>query len=54
MAMTVPVTMDMSQNDAKKFSMSFFTPSSFQDSPPKPSNPDVFIENRKEIIVYVR
>ena len=53
MAMTVPVTMEMS-HDQENYTMSFFTPASFQSAPPNPSNPDVHIENRKEIIVYVR
>jgi len=53
MAMTVPVTMGMSHNE-EDYTMSFFTPASFQSAPPDPSNPDVQIENRKEIIVYVR
>ena len=52
--MTVPVTMEMSQKGDDDYSMSFFTPASFQTAPPEPSNPDVFIEHRKELIVYVR
>ena len=53
MAMTVPVTMGMTQDEGE-YTMSFFTPASFQSAPPDPSNPDVHIENRKENVVYVR
>uniref|UniRef100_A0A8C6STU0 Heme binding protein 2 n=1 Tax=Neogobius melanostomus TaxID=47308 RepID=A0A8C6STU0_9GOBI len=37
-----------------KFTVSFYIPEEHQASPPEPSEPDVFIEHRKEFTAYVR
>ncbi|RXN06255.1 kinesin KIF25 [Labeo rohita] len=36
------------------FTVSFYIPEEHQADPPKPTDPDVFIENRKELTVFVR
>ncbi|XP_070589710.1 heme-binding protein 2 isoform X1 [Erythrolamprus reginae] len=57
-AMTAPVTCYV-QPGAGPFSESittvaFYLPSQYQANPPKPSDPDVFIESKSAITVYVR
>ncbi|XP_036942098.1 heme-binding protein 2 [Acanthopagrus latus] len=37
-----------------QFTMSFYVPEEHQENPPEPSDPDVFVEHRKEFTVYVR
>lgn len=37
-----------------KFTVSFFLPEQHQDSPPEPSDPEVFLENRDEFTAYIR
>ncbi|CAL1586465.1 unnamed protein product [Knipowitschia caucasica] len=37
-----------------KFTVSFFIPAEHQAAPPEPTDPDVFIEHRKEFTAYVR
>ncbi|XP_029352598.1 heme-binding protein 2 [Echeneis naucrates] len=37
-----------------KFTVSFYIPEEHQASPPEPSDPDVFVESRKEFTAYVR
>lgn len=37
-----------------KFTVSFYIPEEHQATPPEPSDPDVFIEERKEFTAYVR
>ncbi|XP_068610015.1 heme-binding protein 2 isoform X2 [Brachionichthys hirsutus] len=57
-AMTAPVTcrVDPGAGPAceSHFTVSFFLPEECQDNPPAPSDPDVFVENRKEFTAYVR
>ncbi|XP_059368652.1 heme-binding protein 2 [Carassius carassius] len=36
------------------FTVSFYIPEEHQADPPKPTDPDAFIENRKEVTVFVR
>lgn len=36
------------------FTISFFIPEEHQADPPKPTDADAFIENRKELTVFVR
>ncbi|XP_016351738.1 heme-binding protein 2-like, partial [Sinocyclocheilus anshuiensis] len=35
------------------FTVSFYIPEEHQADPPKPTDPDVFIENRKEVTLFV-
>ncbi|XP_036406344.1 heme-binding protein 2 [Megalops cyprinoides] len=56
--MTAPVTclVDPGAGPAceSTFTVSFFIPEQHQAAPPKPTDPDVFIENRKEFTAFVR
>ncbi|XP_071388382.1 heme-binding protein 2 [Centroberyx affinis] len=36
------------------FTVSFYVPEEHQDAPPQPSDPQVFLDDRKEFTVYVR
>lgn len=37
-----------------QFTVSFYIPEEHQENPPEPSDPDVFVEHRKEFTAYVR
>lgn len=37
-----------------QFTVSFYIPEEHQDNPPEPSDPEVFVEHRKEFTAYVR
>ena len=56
--MTAPVTcrVDPGAGSAceSQFTVSFYIPEEHQDYPPEPSQPEVFVENRKEFTAYVR
>ncbi|EMP34513.1 Zinc finger and BTB domain-containing protein 37 [Chelonia mydas] len=51
--MTVPVTC-LVKSGCTDFKVSFFVPFEHQDSPPQPTDPDVFIEERKREAIFVR
>ncbi|EFJ44498.1 hypothetical protein VOLCADRAFT_95179 [Volvox carteri f. nagariensis] len=63
-AMTAPVLYGLdidwkasSRRDLRfrdRFSVSFFVPFRYQDKPPSPSNPDVFLVDVKEVDIFVR
>ncbi|KAJ8410193.1 hypothetical protein AAFF_G00201740 [Aldrovandia affinis] len=56
--MTAPVTCLVSPGAGpaceSTFTVSFYVPEQHQAAPPKPSDPDVYIEDRKELTVFVR
>ncbi|XP_068198863.1 heme-binding protein 2 [Antennarius striatus] len=56
--MTAPVTGRVDPGDGptcdSHFTVSFFLPEEHQDNPPEPSDPEVFVEHRKEFTAYVR
>ncbi|XP_026175105.1 heme-binding protein 2 [Mastacembelus armatus] len=56
--MTAPVTCRVDPGAGptceSQFTVSFYIPEEHQDSPPEPSDPDVFVEQRKEFTAYVR
>ncbi|XP_061742056.1 heme-binding protein 2 isoform X2 [Nerophis ophidion] len=56
--MTAPVTGHVDPGAGptceSHFTVSFFIPVKHQANPPEPSDPDVFVEHRKEFTVYVR
>ncbi|XP_071335358.1 heme-binding protein 2 [Trachinotus anak] len=56
--MTAPVTcrVDPGAGPAceSQFTVSFYIPEEQQATPPEPSDPDVFVEHRKEFTAYVR
>nr|XP_057913513.1 heme-binding protein 2 [Doryrhamphus excisus] len=56
--MTAPVTCRVNPGDGptceSHFTVSFYIPEEHQDNPPEPSDPDVFVENRKEFTAYIR
>ncbi|GAA6234315.1 heme-binding protein 2 [Lates japonicus] len=56
--MTAPVTGRVVPGDGpaceSQFTVSFYIPEEHQDNPPEPTDPDVFLEHRKEFTVYVR
>ncbi|XP_028996850.1 heme-binding protein 2 [Betta splendens] len=56
--MTAPVTcrVDPGAGPAceSRFTVSFYVPEEQQASPPEPSDPEVFVEQRKEFTAYVR
>ncbi|XP_045917230.1 heme-binding protein 2 isoform X1 [Micropterus dolomieu] len=56
--MTAPVTcrVDPGAGPAceSQFTVSFYVPEEHQDNPPEPSDPEVFVEHRKEFTAYVR
>lgn len=37
-----------------RYTLSFYVPEEHQDNPPEPSDPEVFVEQRKEFTAYVR
>ncbi|XP_006139423.1 heme-binding protein 2-like [Pelodiscus sinensis] len=51
--MTVPVTC-LVKTGCTDFKVSFFVPFEYQDSPPQPTEPGVFIEERKGEAIFVR
>ncbi|MED6268648.1 hypothetical protein CHARACLAT_024487 [Characodon lateralis] len=56
--MTAPVTCHVVPGAGpaceSQFTMSFYIPDELQANPPEPSDPDVFMEDRKEFTAYVR
>lgn len=56
--MTAPVATKIlpgaGPNCENTFTTSFYIPPEHQDNPPKPTNPDVFIEDRPAMDVYVK
>ncbi|KAK4306962.1 hypothetical protein Pmani_021239 [Petrolisthes manimaculis] len=56
--MTSPVTVLVQPGEGPNcentFTESFYVPSIHQDNPPKPTNPDVYIEERPELHVFSR
>lgn len=58
MEMTAPVSCKMEPGAGPAcettFTVSFYIPEEHQADPPKPSEADVFIENRAEFTVFVR
>lgn len=56
--MTAPVTTKIlpgaGPNCENTFTTSFYIPTEHQDNPPKPTNPDVFLEDRPAMDVYVK
>lgn len=56
--MTAPVSCQIEPGAGpaceSSFTVSFYIPEEHQADPPKPSDPDIFIENRKEVTVFVR
>lgn len=56
--MTAPVTCHVVPGDGpnceSKFTVSFYIPEEHQADPPAPTDPEVFVENRKEFATYVR
>lgn len=56
--MTAPVTCRVEPGDGpaceSRFTVSFYVPREHQASPPEPSDPEVFVEQRKEFTAYVR
>jgi len=56
--MTIPVSAKELEieNDpnAREYSFAFYLPKEFQENPPEPSNPCVFLEKRPEQTFYVR
>lgn len=51
--MTVPVTC-LVKSGCADFKISFFVPFEHQDSPPQPTDSDVFVEERKAAAIFVR
>uniref|UniRef100_A0A672UU17 Heme binding protein 2 n=1 Tax=Strigops habroptila TaxID=2489341 RepID=A0A672UU17_STRHB len=51
--MTVPMTC-LIKSGCADFKVSFFVPFEHQDSPPQPTDSDVFIEERKAAAIFVR
>lgn len=56
--MTAPVTCRVEPGAGpaceSQFIVSFYIPEEHQASPPEPTDPDVFVEHRKELTAYVR
>lgn len=56
--MTAPVTCLINLGEGptpeSSFTVSFYLPEEHQTEPPKPSLPEIFVENRKEFTVFVR
>ncbi|XP_037305434.1 heme-binding protein 2 [Pungitius pungitius] len=56
--MTAPVTCRVAPGAGpaceSQFTVSFYIPEEHQDNPPEPSDPEVFVEHRKEFTAYVR
>lgn len=57
-AMTVPVTcrVEPAEEPAAEaqLTVSFYLPDEHRENPPEPEDADVFVEQRKEMTVYVR
>lgn len=58
MDMTAPVTCRVEPGAGPSceshFTISFYIPEEHQSNPPEPSDPEVFVEHRKEFTAYVR
>lgn len=56
--MTSPVTCLINPGEGpaceSSFTVSFYVPEQHQAEPPKPTAPEIFLENRKEFTVFVR
>ena len=56
--MTIPVTIKVEPGEGpnceSSFTMSFYLPVEYQENPPKPTNPALFVEERPELTVYVQ
>ncbi|XP_005809612.1 heme-binding protein 2-like [Xiphophorus maculatus] len=56
--MTAPVTCHVVPGAGpaceSQFTVSFYIPDELQENPPEPTDPDVFLEDRKEFTAYVR
>lgn len=56
--MTSPVTCLINPGEGpsceSSFTVSFYLPEEHHSDPPKPSIPEIFVENRKEFTVFVR
>ncbi|XP_040016358.1 heme-binding protein 2 [Gasterosteus aculeatus] len=56
--MTAPVTCRVAPGAGpaceSQFTVSFYIPEEHQENPPEPSDPEVFVEHRKEFTAYVR
>ncbi|CAK8694661.1 unnamed protein product [Clavelina lepadiformis] len=54
-AMTTPVRSEIHWNcNLIEYTVSFYIPAEFQQDPPKPSDPTVYIEERPDFVVYAR
>lgn len=57
-AMTTPVTCRVEPTEEPAgeadVTVSFYLPEEHRENPPEPENADVFVEQRKEMTVYVR
>ena len=56
--MTAPVTVRIEPGEGPNcestFTVSFFIGNQFRDNPPKPTNPDVYLNTMPEMTVYAR
>ncbi|KAI4902326.1 hypothetical protein NFI96_020008 [Prochilodus magdalenae] len=56
--MTAPVTCLINPGEGptceSSFTVSFYVPEEHQAAPPKPTDPEIFVEDRKELTVFVR
>ncbi|XP_078483932.1 heme-binding protein 2-like [Ciona intestinalis] len=53
-SMTVPVTIQKPEEGKSDFVTSFYVPTDHQNSPPEPSNPNVFTQTRDDVTIYAR